>query len=110
MAEDSKFEVQTFVKAVTALQDLLLKEEPMYGIIIVVDLKHFRLSDFMAFTPTLTKNMMKCLLVSVNSSCITIIKKRTCRGAGAHCWAYLLKRGWSAVVRKARRGLEICFA
>lgn len=64
MANDYKFDVSTFVKAVTTMQDVVMKEEPMYGNVYVYDLKHFRMSEFMAFTPTVTKNMNKCFIVS----------------------------------------------
>jgi len=54
-----------FCQVSIAILDLQLKSEPMYGNIILYDLKHIRLAQFMAFTPTLTKNLLRCCIVSI---------------------------------------------
>jgi len=64
-SDDEKFDVMLFCQVSIAILDLQLKLEPMYGNIILYDLKHIRLAQFMAFTPTLTKNLLKCCIVSI---------------------------------------------
>ncbi|VVC39731.1 Cellular retinaldehyde binding/alpha-tocopherol transport,CRAL/TRIO, N-terminal domain,CRAL-TRIO lipid [Cinara cedri] len=58
--DDDKFDVMTLLQVSLAILDLQLKEEPMYGNVFLYDLQHVRLSQFMAFTPTITKNILKC--------------------------------------------------
>jgi len=62
--DEDKFDVTMFCKVTIALLDLQLKEEPMYGNIFLYDLKHVGLSQFLAFTPTLTKNLLRCCIDS----------------------------------------------
>lgn len=64
-SDDEKYDVMLFCQVSIAILDLQLKLEPMYGNIILYDLKHIRLAQFMAFTPTLTKNLLKCCIVSI---------------------------------------------
>lgn len=63
-AEDDKFDVEMFCKMSLAALDLQLREEPSHGIIILFDMKEFRLSQFLAYTPTVTKNFLKCCVDS----------------------------------------------
>lgn len=62
--DDEKFDIVLFCQVSIAILDLQLKEEPVYGNIILYDLQHVRLSQFLAFTPTLTKNLLMCCIVS----------------------------------------------
>lgn len=62
--DDDKFDVELYCKMSLVALDLHVKEEPVYGNIILFDVKHFTLSQFLAFTPTVTKNFMKCCVVS----------------------------------------------
>lgn len=63
--DNDVYDVLMGCKASLAVLDLQLKLEPMYGNIILYDLKHVRLSQFLCFTPTITKNLMTCSIVSI---------------------------------------------
>ncbi|XP_027836886.2 alpha-tocopherol transfer protein-like [Aphis gossypii] len=63
-SDDDDYDVMLFCQVSIAILDLQLKLEPMYGNIILYDLKHVRLAQFMAFTPTLTKNLLRCCIDS----------------------------------------------
>jgi len=60
--DDDKFDVEMFCKMSLVALDLQLKEEPSHGLIFLFDLKHIKLSQFLAFTPTVTKNFLKCCI------------------------------------------------
>lgn len=64
--DETEYNVISVIKLSLAILDLQLKTEPMHGNIILYDLKHVRLSQFLAFTPTITKNMLQCALVSIS--------------------------------------------
>lgn len=59
-----EYDVNNFCKIILAGVDLELKEEPMYGNILLFDLEYTPFSRFLAFTPTVTKNLVRCLIVS----------------------------------------------
>lgn len=63
-SDEDKFDVELYCKMSLVALDLQVKEEPVYGNIILFDVQHFTLSQFLAFTPTVTKNFMKCCVVS----------------------------------------------
>lgn len=71
--DDDCFEPEQFCKASLAVLDLMLKAEPVYGNIVIYDLKNIRLSQFLAFTPTITKNFVKCCTVS--TVLITVLQR-----------------------------------
>lgn len=48
-----------------AALDLQMKEEPMYGNILLFDLKYMPLSYLLSFTPTLTKKVISVYLVRI---------------------------------------------
>jgi len=61
-SDDENFDVELYCKMNLIALDLQVKEEPVYGNIILFDVKNFSLSQFLAFTPTVTKNFMKCCI------------------------------------------------
>lgn len=73
MVDDEHYDVLLYCKAALAILDLQLKAEPMHGNIIMYDLKHVRLSQFMSFTPTITKNLLRCGIVSIYLQMFIII-------------------------------------
>lgn len=64
---DDMFDIMITIQVALAVLDLQLKEEPMYGNVFMYDMRHVRLSQFLACTPTITKNMFKCGYVSTYS-------------------------------------------
>ncbi|XP_050428173.1 alpha-tocopherol transfer protein-like [Adelges cooleyi] len=61
-SDDDQFEAQLIIKTAIAVLDLELKDTPMYGNIILLDLEFVRLNQFLACTPTLTKNLLRCTI------------------------------------------------
>lgn len=62
--DEDAFDFLLFCQVSIATLDLQLKDEPMYGNISLYDLKHVQLSQFLAFTPTMTKKLLKIGMVS----------------------------------------------
>lgn len=49
--DDEKFDAELYCKMTLAALYLQIKEEPMYSKIILYDVQHFTLSQFLNFTP-----------------------------------------------------------
>lgn len=62
--DEDNFNFKLFCQVSLAVLDLQVKEEPMYGNVVLYDLKYVTMSQFLAFTPTLTKRLLSLCLVS----------------------------------------------
>lgn len=59
------YDAVTTCKGSLKIIDHLMRQEPIYGLVFLFDLKHCQLSYLLRFTPTLTKNLMRCISVSI---------------------------------------------
>lgn len=62
---DGEFDAMAMCKGSLKTIDYLMRREPVYGLVFLLDLKHCQLSYLLSFTPTLTKNLMRCIDVSI---------------------------------------------
>lgn len=58
---DGDFDAMAMCKGSLKIIDYLMRREPVYGLVFLLDLKHCQLSYLLSFTPTLTKNLMRCI-------------------------------------------------
>lgn len=65
VADNEKFDIMLFCRVTLGHLDLQLKQEPLHGHVFLYDLKHVNMSQLLAFTPTITKNLFKCCIVSI---------------------------------------------
>lgn len=65
---DGDFNAMAMCKGSLKTIDYLMRREPIYGLIFLLDLKYCQMSYLLSFTPSLTKNLMRCIDVSINSS------------------------------------------
>jgi hypothetical protein len=63
---DGHFSALNMCKGSFKIIDYIMRREPIYGLIFLLDLKHCPLSYLLNFTPSLTKNLMRCIDVSNN--------------------------------------------
>lgn len=61
---DGDFSALNMCKGSLKIIDYVMRREPIYGLIFLLDLKHCPLSYLLNFTPSLTKNLMRCIDVS----------------------------------------------
>lgn len=64
---DADFNAMAMCKGSLKAIDYLMRREPIYGFIFLLDLKHCHLSYLLSFTPSLTKKLMRCIDVSTKS-------------------------------------------
>lgn len=62
-----EFDAMALCKGSLKTVDYLMRREPIYGFFFLFDLKYCQLSYLLNFTPTLTKHLMRCIDVSINS-------------------------------------------
>lgn len=62
------FNAMAMVKGTIKTIDSVMRREPIYGYVFLLDLKYCQMSYLMSFTPTLTKNLMRCLDVSLKKT------------------------------------------
>lgn len=62
-----EFDAMALVKGSLKTIDFIMRREPIYGFIFLFDLKYCQLSYLLNFTPTLTKQLMRCIDVSINN-------------------------------------------
>jgi len=58
---DGDFNAMAMCKGSLKTIDFLMRREPIYGLVFLLDLKHCQLSYLLSFTPSLTKNLMRCI-------------------------------------------------
>ncbi|VVC40931.1 Cellular retinaldehyde binding/alpha-tocopherol transport,CRAL/TRIO, N-terminal domain,CRAL-TRIO lipid [Cinara cedri] len=58
---DVEFNAMVMCKGSLKTIDYLMRREPIYGMIFLLDLKYCQLSYLLSFTPSLTKNLMRCI-------------------------------------------------
>ncbi|XP_050428160.1 alpha-tocopherol transfer protein-like [Adelges cooleyi] len=58
---DSEFNAVAMCKGTLKTIDYLMRREPIYGMVFIFDLQHCQLSYLLSFTPSLTKNLMRCI-------------------------------------------------
>lgn len=61
---DGEFNAMAMCKGSLKVIDYVMRREPIYGMIFLLDLKHCQLSYLLNFTPSLTKNLMRAIDVS----------------------------------------------
>jgi len=81
---DGEFNAMAMCKGSLKVIDYLMRREPIYGMIFLLDLKHCQLSYLLSFTPSLTKNLMRCIDVSKNNSVLFDTYYLCKRFAGIH--------------------------
>lgn len=64
---DGEFHALSMCKGSLRTIDYLMRREPIYGFIFLLDLKYCQLSYLLSFTPSLTKNLMRCIDVSIDN-------------------------------------------
>lgn len=64
---DGDFNAMAMCKGSLKTIDYLMRREPIYGLVFLLDLKYCQLSYLLSFTPSLTKNLMRCIDVSINN-------------------------------------------
>lgn len=62
--KDINYSASLLITLILSIMDLQLNVEAIHGSIILIDLEHSQLSQFLAFTPTLTKTAVTCCIVS----------------------------------------------
>lgn len=72
---DGDFDAMSMCKGSLKIIDYLMRREPVYGLVFLLDLKHCQLSYLLSFTPTLTKNLMRCIDVSINIIIHPLVRK-----------------------------------
>lgn len=65
---DGDFNAMAMCKGSLKTIDYIMRREPIYGMVFLLDLKHCSLSYLLSFTPSLTKNLMRCIDVSAKLS------------------------------------------